>query len=167
MPIDWLPSIRTSDYRRCAHEPIFSHLGRHWGGIPHGPEFSRFWREEIFGDIKLEEPEVANWQDAKEALQWAWENHRAELEVIQLKSLYALGFSVKFLTKNNYMGMASSAEVGNKVVVLAGCDAPVLLRPQDGHYEHIGPCFVPDLMDGEAKDMVDRGEAKLERFEIH
>lgn len=134
--------------------------------IPHGPEFSRFWREEIFGDVKLEGPDMAHWEDAAEALQWAWENHRTELETIQLQLTSTLAHGVKFLTKDNYMGVASSAKVGDKVVVLAGCDAPVLLRPKDGHYEHIGPCFVIGLMDGEAKDMVDRGEAKLEKFDI-
>ncbi|RSL96633.1 hypothetical protein CDV31_013406 [Fusarium ambrosium] len=136
-------------------------------GIPHGPDFSRFWREEIFGDVKWGEPDVAHWQDAEAAFQWAWENHMAELESIRVQSLFSLGSTAKFLTQRNYMGVTSSAEVGDKVVVLAGCDAPVLLRPKDGHYEHIGPCFVLGLMDGEAKDMVDRGEAKIERFEIH
>ncbi|RMJ12710.1 hypothetical protein CDV36_007606 [Fusarium kuroshium] len=124
-------------------------------------------REEIFGDVKWGEPDVAHWQDAEAAFQWAWENHMAELESIRVQSLFSLGSTAKFLTQRNYMGVTSSAEVGDKVVVLAGCDAPVLLRPKDGHYEHIGPCFVLGLMDGEAKDMVDRGEAKIERFEIH
>ncbi|RSL59678.1 hypothetical protein CEP54_007170 [Fusarium duplospermum] len=136
-------------------------------GIPHGPEFSRYWREEIFGDVELEGPDVANWQDGTEAIRWAWLNHRAELDSVQLQALYNFGCSLKFLTKNNCLGVASSPEVGDKVVVLAGCNTPVLLRPKDGHYEHIGPCFVLGLMDGEAKEMVDRGEAKLERFEIH
>jgi len=127
-------------------------------GIPPGPDFSRFWREEIFGDVKLDEPEepdVARWPDAAAALQWSWENCRAELNSVQLQSLYGLAHCPKFLTKKNYMGVASSVEVGDKVVVLAGCDAPVLLRPKDGHYEHIGVCFVVGLMDGEARDMVD------------
>ncbi|WAO87562.1 HET domain-containing protein [Fusarium falciforme] len=136
-------------------------------GIPNGTDFLRFWREEIFGDVELTELDEVHWQDAVEALWWAWENHRAEFETIQVRALHTLAHSLKFLTKNNYMGLASSAEVGDKVVVLAGCKAPVLLRPKDGHYEHISACFVVDLMDGEAKEMVDRGEAKLERFEIH
>ncbi|KAM6536286.1 hypothetical protein FALCPG4_002295 [Fusarium falciforme] len=139
-------------------------------GIPHGTDFSRFWREEIFGGVKLEElneTDVTNWQDAGAALQWAWENHRAEIESIHLQAVHPLTFGVKFLTKDNYMGVASSAEVGDKVVVLGSCDFPVLLRPKDGHYEHISVCFVVGLMDGEANDMVDRGEAKLETFEIH
>ena len=139
-------------------------------GIPHGKYFSRFWREEIFGDVKFEgpnEPDVANWEDAGAALQWVLENHRPEAQSVHMQLIYPLAFSVKFLTNNNYMGVASSAEVGDKVVVLGGCDVPVLLRPKDGHYEHISACFVVGLMDGEAKDMVDREEAKLETFEIY
>jgi hypothetical protein len=139
-------------------------------GIPHGKDFSRFWREEIFGDVKFEgpnEPDVANWEDAGAALQWVLENHRPEAQSVHMQLIYPLAFSVKFLTNNNYMGVASSAEVGDKVVVLGGCDVPVLLRPKDGHYEHISACFVVGLMDGEAKDMVDREEAKLETFEIY
>ncbi|EEU37917.1 uncharacterized protein NECHADRAFT_88232 [Fusarium vanettenii 77-13-4] len=136
-------------------------------GIPYGQDFSRFWREEIFGDMKLGEPDVPHWRHAPAALQWAMENHMAEFHSIRLHSTTPLETNVKFLTKNNYMGFSSSVEVGDKVVVLGGCGAPVLLRPKDGHYEHISACFVVDLMDGEAKDMLDRGEAKLETFEIH
>ncbi|KAI8670529.1 HET domain-containing protein [Fusarium keratoplasticum] len=138
--------------------------------IPHGKDFSRFWREEIFGDVKFEdpnEPDVANWEDAGAALQWVSEYHSPEAQSVHMQLIYPLAFSIKFLTNNNYMGVASSAEVGDKVVVLGGCDVPVLLRPKDGHYEHISACFVAGLMDGEAKDMVDRGEAKLETFDIH
>ncbi|KAI8720063.1 HET domain-containing protein [Fusarium sp. LHS14.1] len=136
-------------------------------GIPYGQDFSRFWREEIFGDMKLEEPDVPHWPHAPAALRWVMEDHMAEFHSIRLHSTTPLETNVKFLTKNNDMGFASSAGVGDKVVVLGGCDAPVLLRPKDDHYEHISACVVVGLMDGEAKEMVDRGEAKLETFEIH
>lgn len=136
-------------------------------GIPHGPEFSRFWREEIFGDVELGGADAAHWQDAESAFRWVYENRRAEFESIPGRLLSFFAFSVKFITKDNYMGVASSAEVGDKVVVLAGCNVPVLLRPKGNHYEHISACYVVGFMDGEAKEMVDRGEAKLETFEIH
>ncbi|KAL2694857.1 hypothetical protein Neosp_001445 [[Neocosmospora] mangrovei] len=141
---------------------LFPHLG-----IPYGQDFSRFWREEIFGDMKLEEPDVPHWRHAPAALKWVMQNHMAEFHSIRLHSTTPLETNVKFLTRNNYMGFSSSAGVGDKVVVLGGCDAPVLLRPKDGHYEHISACVVVDLMDGEAREMIDRGEAKLETFEIH
>lgn len=136
-------------------------------GIPHGPEFSRFWREEIFGDVELGGADAAHWQGAEAACRWVWENHRAELDSIGGHSLTTLAYSCKFLTKNNYVGISSSAEVGDKLVVLAGCNVPVLLRPKGNHYEHVSACYVVGLMYGEAKEMVDRGEAKLETFEIH
>ncbi|RSL44663.1 hypothetical protein CEP53_011130 [Fusarium sp. AF-6] len=172
-----LDAYRMPHMQRSTGEPGLPSWAPDWGGTSWAlnlaretPEFSRFWREEIFGNVKseeLEDPEVAHWEDGTDAFRWAWENHRAKIEHVQLESLYHLTRNVKFLTKSNYIGVASSAEVGDKVVVLGGCGAPMLLRPKDGHYEHIGPCFVLGLMGGKAKEMVDRGEAKLERFEIH
>ncbi|KAI8676202.1 HET domain-containing protein [Fusarium sp. Ph1] len=153
------PPAQNFDYLAAAFLPRL--------GIPHGPEFSRFWREEIFGDVELGGADAAHWQDAGAAFRWVWETRRAELESIPGRLLSFFALSVKFITRDNYMGVASSAEVGDKVVVLAGCNVPVLLRPKGNHYEHISACYVVGFMDGEAKEMVDRGEAKLETFEIH
>ncbi|KAI0857780.1 HET-domain-containing protein [Xylaria cubensis] len=51
-----------------------------------------------------------------------------------------------------YVGIAPpSAEVGDKICVLLGCDAPMLLRPLDsGEFLVVGECFVEGLSMGEA-----------------
>ncbi|KAI1738100.1 HET-domain-containing protein [Xylaria scruposa] len=51
-----------------------------------------------------------------------------------------------------YVGIAPpSAQVGDKICVLLGCDAPMLLRPlESGEFLVVGECFVEGLSMGEA-----------------
>jgi hypothetical protein len=53
---------------------------------------------------------------------------------------------------NGYFGFGpSTVQPGDFLVVLLGCYAPMILRPQeDGAYVVIGKCYVQGLMDGEA-----------------
>ncbi|CAN9214094.1 unnamed protein product [Alternaria alternata] len=53
---------------------------------------------------------------------------------------------------NGYLGFGpSTARPGDCLVVLLGCYAPMILRPQEnGAYIVIGQCYVQGLMDGEA-----------------
>ncbi|KAH7232092.1 heterokaryon incompatibility protein-domain-containing protein [Fusarium solani] len=134
-------------------------------GIPLGQDFSRAWREEIFKGYSAESG-MMDCEGTVVALERTWENVRGEVEgLISFMRVY-LGPSLKFVTNNGYLGISTAAQVGDMVVVLVGCKAPVLLRRRGSHYKHVGPCLVMGLMEGEAGQMVDRGEVKIETFEI-
>lgn len=134
-------------------------------GIPVDQDFSRAWKEDIFKDYSPEN-NMLDWEDAAVAMKWTWEYAKEPIQVLREHLRMYLGRPLKFITYNGYIGTAIAAQAGDLVVVLAGCKAPVLLRRKGSHYEHVGPCFVVGLMEGEAKQMVDRGEAKVETFEI-
>ncbi|KAI8669915.1 HET domain-containing protein [Fusarium sp. Ph1] len=134
-------------------------------GIPLGQDFSRAWKEEIFKGYSPEY-KMTDWESAAAAMEWTWENAKEDVEIVRGHIRMYLGPPLKFVTGNGYLGIATAAQVGDLVVVLADCKAPVLLRRKGSHYEHVGPCFVVGLMEGEGKQMVDRGEAKMETFEI-
>jgi hypothetical protein len=72
-----------------------------------------------------------------------------------------------FYTKKGYLGFGPKwVQEGDLVCVLQNCRVPVLLRKVDDHYEFISTCFVLGLMDGEAAEMVSRGEISMQTFEI-
>ncbi|RMJ12428.1 hypothetical protein CDV36_007916 [Fusarium kuroshium] len=133
--------------------------------IPLGQDFSRAWKEEIFKGYSAEH-NMADWENAAAAMEWTWENARGDVETLRRNMRTYLGYPLKFVANNGYLGTVTAAQTGDLVVVLADCKAPVLLRRKGSHYEHVGPCFVIGLMEGEVKQMVDRGEAKIETFEI-
>uniref|UniRef100_A0A0B7KPA6 Heterokaryon incompatibility domain-containing protein n=1 Tax=Bionectria ochroleuca TaxID=29856 RepID=A0A0B7KPA6_BIOOC len=66
--------------------------------------------------------------------------------------------SQRFITSQGYIGQApQSVEIGrskgDKVVLIAGCSVPFILRPQaDGRYSVLGDCYLHGIMDGEAWD---------------
>ncbi|KAI8717132.1 HET domain-containing protein [Fusarium sp. LHS14.1] len=134
-------------------------------GIPIGKEFSRAWKEEIFKGY-IAEINVPDCENAAAAMESTWENAKECISVMRQLTKLILRPYVKFVTNNGYLGISNATQAGDMVVVLADCKAPVLLRRRGSHYEHVGPCFVMGLLDGEAKEMVDRGDAKIERFEI-
>lgn len=55
------------------------------------------------------------------------------------------------ITEKGRLGMAPSrAQKGDSVMVLYGCNIPVLLRDRGGKFEFVGECYVDGFMDGEA-----------------
>ncbi|CAH0039573.1 unnamed protein product [Clonostachys rhizophaga] len=74
-------------------------------------------------------------------------------------SAAANGFrSQRFITSQGYIGQApQSVEIGrdkgDKVVLIAGCHVPFILRPQaKGRYSVVGDCYLHGIMGGEAWD---------------
>jgi hypothetical protein len=59
------------------------------------------------------------------------------------------------------------AEVGDKVVVLLGCNFPVVLREVDCRCEFIGEIYLDGIMHGEAMEGLKSGKYKEQNFEIH
>jgi len=58
-------------------------------------------------------------------------------------------------------------KAGDKICVLFGVHAPVILRPAGGHYFCLGDAFVPGFMSGEAIQTLLDGAASLVEYEIH
>jgi hypothetical protein len=56
---------------------------------------------------------------------------------------------------------------GDLLVVLWGCNVPVILRQQDEHYVFIGEAFVPEYMDGKAVEQEKEGFLISQKVEIH
>jgi hypothetical protein len=55
---------------------------------------------------------------------------------------------------------------GDVIAIFKGLDVPAVLRKQDDHYIFIGACNIPGLMNGEAKELLDSGKARMEEIEI-
>lgn len=62
------------------------------------------------------------------------------------------GWRCFFTTNNGYIGLApKSAKVSDRVCVVLGCDATLLLRPTgDSQYQVVGECYTHRCMNGEA-----------------
>lgn len=63
------------------------------------------------------------------------------------------------------------AELGDLVVVVMGCKAPLVLRKRAGEegggYLNLGDAYVDGFMKGEAVRDLDDGKQRLEVFELH
>jgi len=57
-------------------------------------------------------------------------------------------------------------QTGNIVAVLYGGRTPVVLRKDTNHYRVLGPCYIHQMMDGEAVEMCDSGKLAEEEFEL-
>ncbi|KAL8670642.1 MAG: hypothetical protein Q9168_004836 [Polycauliona sp. 1 TL-2023] len=57
-----------------------------------------------------------------------------------------------FISKEGYMSLVSkTARYGDRVAIIPGCRAPMLLRPtEDGFYTIVGMCYIHGFGDGEA-----------------
>jgi hypothetical protein len=72
------------------------------------------------------------------------------------------------ISEGKLAGLAPQlSEVGDKIVVLLGCDFPVVMRDVDGRCELIGEIYVDGIMRGEAMDGLESGEYTERNFEIH
>ncbi|KAE9374704.1 HET-domain-containing protein [Stipitochalara longipes BDJ] len=74
-----------------------------------------------------------------------------------------------FLTSENFIGKDFSGELqpGDLICVLLGCHIPVALRRVGSHYEFIRSVYLDGIMFREALEALERGEVKLENFELH
>ncbi|KAH6665788.1 heterokaryon incompatibility protein-domain-containing protein [Halenospora varia] len=78
-------------------------------------------------------------------------------------------FNRRFFTSGHaIMGMSwHTARVGDSIVILAGCDVPVILRKADGDaWEFHGESYVHGFMDAEVVDLLQAGKLKLKQFSI-
>ena len=72
-----------------------------------------------------------------------------------------------FHTEKGYIGFGPlTTEVGQRICVLEGHKAPILLERSDSHYLFVGDCDVVGIMNGEVLEAVKRGEAVMTDIEI-
>lgn len=55
---------------------------------------------------------------------------------------------------------------GDVIAILFGSPRPMMLRPRDGWYELIQPCYIYGMMEGEVVKEPEVNGAKLESFEL-
>ena len=86
---------------------------------------------------------------------------------VMTKTLRVLVQYRLFHTSNGYLGVAPRNLLpGDLVCALQNCSFPVLLRKQESHYVHVGPCFVLGLMNGEAEKLIEEGHTSIQEFVI-
>jgi hypothetical protein len=73
-----------------------------------------------------------------------------------------------FYTRKGHLGYGPiEIQQEDLICVLPNCRVPVILRKIDNYYIFVSTCFVLGLMDGEAAEMMNRGEATIQNFNIH
>jgi hypothetical protein len=82
------------------------------------------------------------------------------------RSIRHYGLSRHFYTARGHLGFgAEGLQEGDLICVLPGSQVPVLLwRPSPSCYRLVSNCFVLGLMDGEAAEMLGRGDATMRAF---
>lgn len=81
------------------------------------------------------------------------------------------GYRKLAATENGYLGLIPlDAKVGDIVVILVDCSAPIVLRRhenEDAGYEFIGVCYMHGIMHGEAIEHIHVEERFPESFKIY
>jgi len=124
-----------------------------------GDEFPEFFEKWFFPNCEFITCGLPN--PATEDL-WSHQGmHYARIETYRQLNVKALQF---IETEYGYLGLASTkSEIGDLVCIVKGYSSPVVLRKVNGHYIHVGTCWVLGLKDRETAALK---KAKVERFEI-
>jgi hypothetical protein len=88
----------------------------------------------------------------KEALEWATN---------------ALAWRRLIGTHQGRVGLTiPAAKAGDSIMVLLGCNVPMVLRPDGDYWQLVGECYLHGVMDGEVAESVKHGELKVIGLEI-
>ena len=77
------------------------------------------------------------------------------------------------LTKNGYFGWApdnayggetDQARIGDLIAIIYGCSTPLVIRPCGDKFQVVGEAYVECFMDGEAIDLLHRGDCQMMTF---
>jgi hypothetical protein len=72
-----------------------------------------------------------------------------------------------FISSHNSMGVAArEVTEGDLICIPLGCCHPVILRKVEDYYVNLGEAYVDGFMYGEAMEMVEKGELKVEEFTL-
>lgn len=112
------------------------------------------------GALSLPESFAKSFSDQEEAFQRFVAPFRIDYRpVISNRRFFTSGHAV--------MGLCSpTAQVGDKIAILAGCAVPVLLRSVGQNFEFHGEAYVSGFMDGEVVELLKAGTVKLQNFSI-
>jgi hypothetical protein len=73
-----------------------------------------------------------------------------------------------FISSLGSMGLASEEVAeGDIICIPLGCCHPIVLRKVSDYYVNLGEAYVDGFMYGEAMEMLERRELKLEEFKLH
>lgn len=76
-------------------------------------------------------------------------------------------------TKNGYMGWApdnmygndeDQVQPGDKIAIIFGCSAPIVVRPHGDMFQVLGEAYVHGIMDGEALENLQSGQCESQDF---
>ncbi|KAI1357572.1 hypothetical protein F5Y08DRAFT_346586 [Xylaria arbuscula] len=75
-----------------------------------------------------------------------------------------------FKTRTGHLGLGPPGmKSGDLVCAMSHCQLPMLLRKipaQEPYMEHVGPCYVLGISDGELAEKLDKGELTLQQLKI-
>ncbi|KAK3387360.1 heterokaryon incompatibility protein-domain-containing protein [Podospora didyma] len=103
------------------------------------------------------------------------DNHKQKRDLEHSIRILQIGHGRRiFIADTGHCGLLPEhAQVGDLLCILFGCDAPVVLRPQenkdgDPGYVFVGECYALGLMYGEAIDLEERrnGEREVQDFKL-
>jgi hypothetical protein len=73
-----------------------------------------------------------------------------------------------FLSDSGTFGLAPGfAVAGDLLCIPFGCLTPLVLRPCENYYTVIGEAYVHGFMRGEAIKLLEKGDLKVQEFEVH
>jgi hypothetical protein len=92
---------------------------------------------------------------------------KRELKTLFLKNI-AIQVRFRFTEmEGGYLGMEPRfSRPGDVVAILKGSKVPLILRKHEDHYIIIGTSSIPELMEGEAKELCESMRARLEDIQI-
>ncbi|KAF2187568.1 hypothetical protein K469DRAFT_685478 [Zopfia rhizophila CBS 207.26] len=92
---------------------------------------------------------------------------RVRLDVAKLVGAYLARRLITLST--GHFGLApNTIQPNNQIYVVLGCSVPVVLRPKPdtGHFEVVGECYVEGYAKGEARKAVDEGKFSIQKITL-
>ncbi|MCJ1388976.1 hypothetical protein MMC18_001828 [Xylographa bjoerkii] len=124
-------------------------IGKHGGGTMVGSRRGK--NERVDSEF---ERQVWAYREAKTGLDGEDSKHdgkSAEYYEVDFRITLMASMRRFCLTGSGRIGcVPQAAEVGLMISIVATCDLPIVLRPNGDSYLVIGPCYIHEVMDGEA-----------------
>jgi len=116
------------------------------------------------GGVVKREPTLEAWEVEYEDMVV---NSGFNIEFVAMCSRTMSGRQTMIGRKGFVVAGPDAALVGDMVVVLLGCDIPVLLRKDGDEVRLVGECYCHRIMKGEMMEALDAGTVDLVEFALH